>query len=712
MLDATAKVLLRNGEPVRMSCKAVETLLALIQDAGQVVTKQELLREIWGDRVVNEANLAQNIAVVRRTLGVEPGEPGYIQTFPGRGYRVIGPVVLSNAVESPVAQKSAGSDGHRTSSPPPAPPIPRQAPRRYLPLALIAAGVLASAAAAGWVFHRQTERNNASGVERVSPLSRLGGKEYEPALSPDSKNVAFVWEESAAQPPRIWLKPVGDSSPRLLTLNPGRYDSPAWSPDGKVVACIRFGDSATADVIAIDIQSRRERVIAHLFPSRNGLPYRHLSWSPDGQTLAIDDAATSEDPFAIFLVSLSTGRKTRLTTPDNLIVGDLDPRFSPDGKWVAFVRAYHRARQELFLAPVSGGNARQLTADSAQISDYDWLPDGQRIVFASNRDVEFRLWEMRVHASQPSGTLVSTGIYGDFPIELSVSKTAPALVYSELRQDFNIWRLNLTENESPGGRWTRIIASPAQDASPQYSPAGDKICFRSDRGGDEQLWVANANGSSPLEISRGKIRPSVGKWSPDEQSIVFNDSLSRDIYIATRGTSGDWNIAKTGAVGIHPVFSKDGGFIYAGAKASVVRIPVRGGPPTAVFNGQGLSFDLSPDGRFLYFVREQTSTVLWRLDLNADRLERVVSGLIPYCTSCWAVARGGVYYLGSPGAWSDQAVYYHAFSTGRDSLIVAYPEPLLPLGGGPFSLSPDERNLLLVRVDDAASDIMFVRPFR
>src|SRR6185437_16567179 len=103
------------------------------------------------------------------------------------------------------------------------------------------------------------------------------------------------------------------------------------------------------------------------------------------------------------------------------------------------------------------------------------------IVFASNRDVEFRLWEMRVHASQPSGTLVSTGIYGDFPIELSVSKTAPALVYSELRQDFNIWRLNLAENESPGGRWTRIVASPAQDASPQYSPARDKICFRSDR---------------------------------------------------------------------------------------------------------------------------------------------------------------------------------------------------------------------------------------
>ena len=686
-----------------MSRKAVETLLALVQDAGQVVTKQELLREIWGGRVVDEANLTQNIAVVRRALGVEPGRPGYIETFPGRGYRVIGPAVLSTAADRHPSPPLANLAAHR------------QTRRRYLPLALLTIAVLAAASAAGWVFHRQTSRNNGGDVERVSPLSRLGGKEYEPAFSPDGKNVAFAWEEGAAQPPRIWLKPAGDSSPRLLTPKPGRYDSPAWSPDGKALACIRFGGSATGDVLAIDIQSGRERVIAHLFPSRRGLPYRHLSWSPDGQTLAVDDAATSQDPFAIFLVSLSTGRKTRLTTPDNLIVGDFDPRFSPDGRWVAFVRAYHRARQELFLAPVTGGSPRQLTADSAQISDYDWLPDGKRIVFASNRDVEFRLWEMRVHSLQPSSTLVSTGIYGDFPIELSAAKPAPALVYSELRQDFNIWRLDLAEKKSPAElstRWARIVASPAQDASPQYSPAGDKICFRSDRGGDEQLWISNADGSSPVEITRGKIRPSVGKWSPDGRSIVFNDSLSRDIYIATRGAGGDWNVTKTGATGIHPVFSKDGGVIYAGAKASVVRIPARGGPATMVFNGQGLSFDVSPDGRFLYFVREQTGTILWRLDLSADRLEKVVSGLIPYCTSCWAVARGGVYYLGSRGAWNDQAIYYHAFPTGRESLIVAYPEPLLPLGGGPFSLSPDESNLLLVRVDDAASDLMLVRPFR
>ena len=91
-LNATAKVLLRNGQPVKLARKAVETLLVLVEHPDQVLTKEELIEAIWQGRIVDEANLIQNIAVVRRTLGVQPGQPGFIETFPGRGYRLLGPI--------------------------------------------------------------------------------------------------------------------------------------------------------------------------------------------------------------------------------------------------------------------------------------------------------------------------------------------------------------------------------------------------------------------------------------------------------------------------------------------------------------------------------------------------------------------------------------------------------------------------------------------
>src|SRR5687768_8891017 len=85
-----------------MTRKAVETLLVLVENPGRVLTKEEIMSAVWTDRVVDEANLAQNIAVVRRILAAEKGSPAHIETFPGRGYRLEGPVIsLSDAPEIP-----------------------------------------------------------------------------------------------------------------------------------------------------------------------------------------------------------------------------------------------------------------------------------------------------------------------------------------------------------------------------------------------------------------------------------------------------------------------------------------------------------------------------------------------------------------------------------------------------------------------------------
>ncbi|NOT61967.1 MAG: transcriptional regulator, partial [Acidobacteria bacterium] len=125
-LDASAKVLSRDGQAVSITRKAAETLLALAENGGQVVLKEDLMRAIWPDRVVEEANLTQNIAMVRRALGVERGSAAYIETFPGRGYRLVGPVVIeeSNGTGS-LAAASAEPNGHLEESQAMlAPPVP------------------------------------------------------------------------------------------------------------------------------------------------------------------------------------------------------------------------------------------------------------------------------------------------------------------------------------------------------------------------------------------------------------------------------------------------------------------------------------------------------------------------------------------------------------------------------------------------------------
>src|SRR5215210_1025261 len=76
----------RGGEPVSLTTRAFETLLYLVGRAGTVLDKDELIRAIWPDAVVEENNLTQAISSIRRALGESRAERRYILTVPGRGY--------------------------------------------------------------------------------------------------------------------------------------------------------------------------------------------------------------------------------------------------------------------------------------------------------------------------------------------------------------------------------------------------------------------------------------------------------------------------------------------------------------------------------------------------------------------------------------------------------------------------------------------------
>src|SRR5262245_55402626 len=91
-IDAVKRLLLRDGEPVALKSKCLETLLALVEARGQVLDKDELMRRIWPDTIVEESNLTGYISTLRKALGENPQEHRYIVTVPGRGYSFVAEV--------------------------------------------------------------------------------------------------------------------------------------------------------------------------------------------------------------------------------------------------------------------------------------------------------------------------------------------------------------------------------------------------------------------------------------------------------------------------------------------------------------------------------------------------------------------------------------------------------------------------------------------
>src|SRR5215510_9292224 len=249
-LDAAERLLLRDGEAVPLTPKAFDLLLALVERHGHLLEKEELLKKVWPDTFVEEANLASNISQLRKALG--DGENGYryIETMPKRGYRFVagvkevsvdpaGPIIkglpeLQNIAEAkePVANGSAVAAAY----------TPPSAQRRLSKLnqrSLLALAILI-VAGAGIALYKFLGLNRPIAPIQAMEIRRLTqtGKATRAAISPDGKYVAHVMEEAGRQ--SLWLRHVAtDSDTPIVPPAEVNYRSVTFSPDSNFIYYVK-----------------------------------------------------------------------------------------------------------------------------------------------------------------------------------------------------------------------------------------------------------------------------------------------------------------------------------------------------------------------------------------------------------------------------------------------------------------------------------------
>jgi DNA-binding winged helix-turn-helix (wHTH) protein/Tfp pilus assembly protein PilF len=135
-LDAGRRLLLRDGEQVLLAPKVLETLLVLIENRARSLSKDELLKQVWGDTIVEEGGLTRNISVLRKALGEKPEDHQYIVTVPALGYRFVAEVRVRRGT-------GASSNAHAPAIHVQERPSWRLSPRRWLVLGAAVAGLAA-----------------------------------------------------------------------------------------------------------------------------------------------------------------------------------------------------------------------------------------------------------------------------------------------------------------------------------------------------------------------------------------------------------------------------------------------------------------------------------------------------------------------------------------------------------------------------------------
>jgi eukaryotic-like serine/threonine-protein kinase len=592
---------------------------------------------------------------------------------------------------------------------------PVRGTRRTVPVkgvAIAAAAIALCGAVWYWVSGRDTGAPAAELV--VVPLTTYPGMEVDPSFSPDGRQVAFSWNGPEQNNFDIYVRLIGTGEPLRLTSGPEADFSPAWSPDGQHIAFVRPSQEGALEFYLVPSIGGRERKLWEMefqgtAAGAEGMvsmmPGPWVRWSPDGEWLALP---------GIGLLSVTTGEARTLTNPPEVQWGDFGPAFSPDGRSLAFVRVPGYGSNQLMLIPLSDdyspvGEPRLLTSGFPLLVDPVWTADGKSILFSSASGGE-RLWRIESSGREPARPVASFGDRGQSP---DVAQQLGRLAYERQSGDTNIWRVDLTEPDSPNGGPVSFIASTAGDAGPAYSPDGRQVIFSSSRTGSVEIWACGRDGANSIQLtSLGQFCGSP-RWSPDGKWVAFDSNVEGkfDVYVVGAEGGAVRRLTTDPADDARPAWSGDGEWIYfhsdRDGTIQIWKMPAGGGEPVQVTRSGGGTPQESTDGRFVYYTKGPVGALsLWKTPVDGGVEAELIGGRLSH----WDIQILGrrVFFTGQPAS-GRIPVEVLDVDTGEITSVTTI--PFMPISSR-IAVSPDGRTMLYEQVDQSAADLMLVENFR
>ncbi len=710
----------------RLTPKALGVLKALMRAPGAVVTREELFAEVWPDTLPTNDVLTQAVTQLRKAFSSDDAAATpYIETIAKTGYRLLVPVSALDAAgepapaapeasESPVA--AARSLASTASDAAPASARSRwRRMRRYVLLVLGLGMLVALLVLSALLLQRPAADTASSGVledgSRVigSPqrpyrlITATAGFETYPTLSPDGSQVAYEADSNARQGSAIKVQTSGNAPARVLTDTPDGYSDrfPNWSPNGRDIAFARFGPDASCEVL---IASATGGAVRHVTRC-DGTELLSFDWTPDGRGLLFGSLAGRFAHRGIRILDIASGRWSPLDYEVAEDSFDYAPRYSPDGRWIVFVR--NPQIGDLWRLPAAGGVPEQLTDDSAEIRGWAWRSDSRHIVFGRRVDSESRLYELDVQTR----TLRDVGI--DDAQSPAVARNSEMLAFVHRKAQFGLFRVPL-EGGRPGTP-ERLFASNGRDGQPMLAPDGRQLVFTSDRSGNYGLWwadLARPESLRPVEGLRPETRQAAD-WSPDSTHLLVSGRDAQANPVIYEVSPRDEQVVALPVPVAQPLqalYAADADHLLVVDRDEHERMRLslfdrRGKPWTLLGSIDGVSqarFDPST-GRVLF--TRLSAGGLWSANaaLAADSIQQVSDDRpTRWRYRTWTVARNGaVDYLSNR---ADCATLFSRISAAAARVEYCLDQDRLSAGNG-FSAHPDGSALYLALAVADGADI-------
>lgn len=606
-LDLRAGELRRAGVKLKLSGQPFQILTILLEHAGEVVTRDELQRQLWPDTVVDfDHSLNKAINKIREVLGDSAESPRYVETLPRRGYRFVAPV----ASGGPASQKLA-----EEASPKP----PPKASLKPLYYGLIVFGVALIIAAALTLWKKVFSDEPTLRVIRFTKLTDDGQAKSGP-MATDGSRIYFNEQNLVTQvsveggevvalalPLKVptlldisrggheflvandddffdtsfWVQPVTGGSPRrvgtILGSSAGfgadettillgmEHEVDSVQRDGSsfrrlfatsgVPSYFRFSpDLSTLRFTDFDDSSNAKTIME---ASANGAGLRKVidgccgEWATNGKFFVYQDKRNGTNDLFVLPEERGLWAKRQEKKPFQLTNGPLDfqyPLPSKDGKQIFAIGTSRRSELARY-------DARSLafipylsgvSADSVAFS-----PDGQWVTYTSYSDGT--LWRSKIDGTDRLQLTFP-------PLQVFLPRWSPdgRQIAFNARLPDKVWNIYIVSSE--GGTPQRVLASEENQMDANWSPDGNSLAFGSFQVPHKPIYIIDLK-SKRVSVLPGSFGFYSPHWSPDgRQMAAIRTEKPETLYLFDFATQ-KWRQAFGGEIG-YENWSHDGRYIY------------------------------------------------------------------------------------------------------------------------------------------------------
>jgi len=666
VLDSAKRILYRDGEPLPLPGRTLETLLVLIRHRDRELQKDELFELIWQGRVVEEGNLPRQISTLRKALHETPDEHGYIVTLAGGGYRFVGQVEERDELTASEPEVSAAQE----TPPLAAPDHPRFRSSRAWAFAsmVLMVGTVLFGLRADLLTRRAGPRSNgvSSPPRTIRQLTFGSGVQQQPAWSPDGRRIAYSGDGAGNLD--IWIQSMDGGEPKRVTDSPAQDSEPSWSPDGRYIV----------------FRSERDGGGLYVVAATGGTPQRIAPfghdpvWGPRGDWILF-----SRSPWQLdFYVVAQDGKPPRRIL--ETAAGGLASGFAvwhPDGVritvWMGTGRDLRLATVRLDTGAVAYSDVdpavkRRIRQNALEFVDADtqplpfhWAPTGDALYLEGMSQGVRNLWRIAVDPSTlrwiggPDRLTTDTGANAD----LTLDPRGQRIAYAAVSERVRLWSVPIDSSRGQvAGPGNPVTADDVDALYADVSADGRMLLYTVERAGSLELRRREFSTHEDAALVTGD---GVQRWHPrfarDNRTVVYTKSGARPLdKIMSIGAVGapevplspvadsldllfDWTPDGVWAVGsrlqengkaaivlartepgsrearvlasdkhadLYPErVSPNGNWIAyeavrAGSNVTVGVLPIQGGTPIPITSGEfsGTRPRWSPDGRLIYFL--------------------------------------------------------------------------------------------------------------